>query len=69
MTAGTAAGRPGWRGTWQRLSLSGRIVAGLAAGVFIGLVVESDFRYFWGKVFYFFNIEPFLYSILNFLLK
>jgi Na+/H+-dicarboxylate symporter len=37
LTASTAAGRSGWRGTWQRLSLSGRIVVGLAAGVFIGL--------------------------------
>jgi hypothetical protein len=27
------------------------LVLGAAAGVFIGLVVESDFRYFWGKVF------------------
>jgi hypothetical protein len=27
------------------------LVLGAVAGVFIGLVVESDFRYFWGKVF------------------
>jgi hypothetical protein len=29
----------------------GSLVLGAVAGVFIGLVVESDFRYFWGKVF------------------
>jgi Na+/H+-dicarboxylate symporter/ABC-type amino acid transport substrate-binding protein len=37
MTSGTVGERSGLSGAWSRLSLSGRILVGLALGVFVGL--------------------------------